>query len=319
MRKSLLLVFLIISVVSLFSANLFAQEDQANKVDYTFTLKSDCLPEPVEITSGSFMEGEVFTLPPFDFPEYIPNWQQLYNALVGTTFGLESGAINENIHLDIQLQQLDCNGGGFVDPTGEGNPFFVFLGIKVTGEQSGETALEDFYYFNEGKYATICFPMTPEFLAFLESMGIDPNDISFAYFLGGEYFTEGMTWEVVEGNPDKLCLYLSHFSQIVGGNGKLVGIAGKDKNIPKDYFLDQNYPNPFNPSTVIKFGLPNAENVKLEIYNLLGQKVDELINAKLSAGVHEVTFNADNLPSGIYLYKLTTDKFSEIKKMMLMK
>ncbi len=316
MRKSILLIFLafLISPVSF-----FAQEDEANKVDYTFTLNSDCLDQPVVIASGSFMEGETFTLPPFEFPEYIPNWQQLYNALVGTTFGLESGAINENIHLDIQLQQLDCGGGGFIDPTGEGNPFFIFLGIKVTGEQSGETALEDFYYFNEGKFATICFPMTEEFLAFLESMGIDPNDISFAYFLGGEYFTEGMTWEVVEGNPDKLCLYLSHFSQIVGGSGKIVGLNNQNGSVPKEYFLQQNYPNPFNPSTVIKFGLPEAGNVKLEVFNLLGQNVAEILNAELSAGIHEVSFDASNLPSGIYLYKITTDKFSEIKKMMLMK
>ncbi len=316
MKKNIISIFLILLISTL---TLLAQEDVANKVDYTFTLNSDCLDEPVVIASGSVMEGETFTLPSFGFPEYIPNWQQLYDALVGTTFELESGAINENVHLDIQLQQLDCDGAGFVDPTGEGNPFFIFLGIKVTGEQSGETALEDFYYFNEGKHATICFPMTEEFLAFLASVGIDPNDISFAYFLGGEYLTEGMTWEVVEGNPGKLCLYLSHFSQIAGGSGKLVGLNNGDASVPEHYFLQQNYPNPFNPSTVIKFGLPEAGNVKLDIFNLLGQNVAELVNRKLSAGIHEVTFDASNLPSGIYLYKITTGKFSETKKMILMK
>ncbi len=89
--------------------------------------------------------------------------------------------------------------------------------------------------------------------------------------------------------------------------------------IPTEYSLQQNYPNPFNPSTKIGFILPIESNVKISIYNLIGQKVSELVNSKFSAGKHSVDFRADNLSSGIYLYKIEAGNFTSVKKMQLMK
>jgi hypothetical protein len=82
----------------------------------------------------------------------------------------------------------------------------------------------------------------------------------------------------------------------------------------------QNYPNPFNPSTNFRFTLPVASTVKLSVYNILGQEVATVLNSTaLSAGEHSFTFDASNLSSGVYFYRLTADKFTATKKMMLMK
>jgi hypothetical protein len=84
--------------------------------------------------------------------------------------------------------------------------------------------------------------------------------------------------------------------------------------------LAQNYPNPFNPSTKIQFALPVGGNVTLKVFNLLGQEVQTLINNQvIPAGRHEVIFDASNLPSGIYFYRIHTDSFAQVKKMILLK
>ncbi len=94
----------------------------------------------------------------------------------------------------------------------------------------------------------------------------------------------------------------------------------EDRLIPKKFFVDQNYPNPFNPTTVIRFGLPKAQNVDLRIYNILGQEVAVLIaNQNLKAGVYEKYFNASNLASGTYIYRLKAGNKVVSKKMMLLK
>jgi hypothetical protein len=83
--------------------------------------------------------------------------------------------------------------------------------------------------------------------------------------------------------------------------------------------LDQNYPNPFNPSTLISFTLPEAGFTNLVIYNSLGQEITELVNNQLEAGSHQYNFNAKNLTSGIYFYKLESENFVQVRKMMLLK
>ncbi len=83
--------------------------------------------------------------------------------------------------------------------------------------------------------------------------------------------------------------------------------------------LSQNYPNPFNPSTQIDFSIPQQSNVQLKVYNTLGQLVATLVNGNLSAGSHSVTFDARNLASGLYIYRLSAGNFTSVKKMMLLK
>lgn len=97
------------------------------------------------------------------------------------------------------------------------------------------------------------------------------------------------------------------------------------KKIVNKYELYQNYPNPFNPATTIKYFIPevpnniNQQNVKLKVYDILGKVVETLVNERQNTGTHEVTFFADNLPSGIYFYELKVGNYVNVKKMILVK
>jgi len=97
-----------------------------------------------------------------------------------------------------------------------------------------------------------------------------------------------------------------------------------DKLLPKIFSLDQNYPNPFNPSTIINFALPQAYDVSLEIYNILGQKVTTLIACHMEAGYHSVKWDGKNpmgqeVASGVYFYKIKAGEYTNSKKMLLLK
>ena len=99
----------------------------------------------------------------------------------------------------------------------------------------------------------------------------------------------------------------------------LVGINTHQNEIPQKYHLRQNYPNPFNPVTKIGYDLVKNSYVVLKIYDLLGRDITSLVNEKQNAGSYEVEWNASGFPSGIYFYKLETEKYSEVKKMVLLK
>jgi len=88
---------------------------------------------------------------------------------------------------------------------------------------------------------------------------------------------------------------------------------------PEGFSLEQNYPNPFNPSTTISFSVLNSGNVKLSVYNILGQEVRTLVNEEMPAGIYNVKFDGSDLTSGIYLYKIETADFVQVRKMMLVK
>ena len=89
--------------------------------------------------------------------------------------------------------------------------------------------------------------------------------------------------------------------------------------IPENFTLHQNYPNPFNPTTNIKFELPNMANVELNVYNMMGQKIATLISGNLRAGVHHIHWNASDIASGIYFYRLEAGSMVVSKKLTLLK
>lgn len=103
-----------------------------------------------------------------------------------------------------------------------------------------------------------------------------------------------------------------------------IALSGGVGNLPTTYALDQNYPNPFNPSTEVPFSLPVDAHVELSVFNVLGQKVTTIINADMPAGNHVATWNGMDsdgqlVSSGVYFYRISTDDFSDAKKMMLLK
>ncbi len=86
-----------------------------------------------------------------------------------------------------------------------------------------------------------------------------------------------------------------------------------------DFILSQNYPNPFNPTTKIKYSILQPSNVSIKVYNALGKEVETLVDEYKSAGTYEISFDAKNLSSGVYFYRIVSAAFSETNKMMLLK
>jgi hypothetical protein len=99
----------------------------------------------------------------------------------------------------------------------------------------------------------------------------------------------------------------------------IIGISNNNNEVPLSYALGQNYPNPFNPATQIEYTIPKQSFVSIKVYNLLGQDVATLVNSVKQAGVHDVTFNASELPSGIYYYRMNAGNYSDVRKMILVK
>lgn len=98
-----------------------------------------------------------------------------------------------------------------------------------------------------------------------------------------------------------------------------VGISQTGTAVPEKYALHQNFPNPFNPSTSIRFDIVRQGSVKVIVYDALGRETKLLVNENLSPGSYLADFNASDLPSGIYYYKIITAEFSDVKKMLLIK
>lgn len=118
--------------------------------------------------------------------------------------------------------------------------------------------------------------------------------------------SNGLT-ETLKDITTELLLYSKSFTSI------------SEVKTPYSYKLSQNYPNPFNPTTTIEFDIGENGNVRLDIFNLLGEKVITLLDGYKSSGKHKTIFNGTNLSSGIYYYKITTKRFTETKKLILLK
>ena len=99
----------------------------------------------------------------------------------------------------------------------------------------------------------------------------------------------------------------------------VTGIGNIGKDVPTSFKLSQNYPNPFNPVTNIQFSIPENSFATLMVYDYLGREIQTLFSGLKTAGTYEISFNGSTLSSGVYYYKLTTDKFKETKKMILAK
>ncbi len=110
----------------------------------------------------------------------------------------------------------------------------------------------------------------------------------------------------------------TYFDNIAAIFPTTVGVEDS-KELPSSYQLAANYPNPFNPSTTISFSLPREEHVSMKVFNTLGEEVAELVNNVVKAGTHSISFNANNLSSGVYFYTITAGNYRATRKMILMK
>ncbi len=145
-------------------------------------------------------------------------------------------------------------------------------------------------------------------IGFVEGKGTttDLSNYTFIDNLESISYNGNVSYRIKQIDFDGTCTY----SKVISVN------IGSTIN---DYSLSQNYPNPFNPSTVINYSIKNNEHVILKIYNMIGQEVAILVNEVKQPGKYSVNFNAANLASGTYVYSLTAGKYSQVKKMILVK
>jgi len=109
------------------------------------------------------------------------------------------------------------------------------------------------------------------------------------------------------------------FSRVSIEGTNLVSVSNTGTSVPKTFSISQNYPNPFNPSTKIQYEVPEKSIVSLKVYDVLGNEIITLVNKETLSGRYEVEFNATNLPSGVYFYRIQANNFVETKKMILLK
>ncbi|HXG37214.1 MAG TPA: T9SS type A sorting domain-containing protein [Bacteroidota bacterium] len=137
-------------------------------------------------------------------------------------------------------------------------------------------------------------------------------------------------WQVTGKTVDSLAAALSNdfrlrwveVERVLWSEREIVTSVPSFTVLPGEFSLHQNYPNPFNPATVIRFTLPGVgtrHEVSLRVFNMLGQEVATLVNGEMEAGHHQVQWQAEGLPSGVYFYRLEAGRFVETKKMMLVR
>ncbi|MEZ4700786.1 MAG: T9SS type A sorting domain-containing protein [Rhodothermales bacterium] len=163
--------------------------------------------------------------------------------------------------------------------------------------------------FGEWSFATVG---TEDFIRADDASSAVPSTTNDDFIEGGLHeFMQGIWWfsfsnyKLIPESPADI--------------GALTNVATEDETIPGSFALHQNFPNPFNPTTSIRFDVPQAGHVSLEVFDLIGRKVQTLVDGTLAAGQHSVSFSAGELPSGMYLYRLTAGSDVQTRKMVLLK
>jgi len=140
------------------------------------------------------------------------------------------------------------------------------------------------------------------------------NDTTWDYILP----STGSVWDFKKDKYGNMWICWNGGLRVYNPNG-VIGIRNYTEEIPSNLELYQNYPNPFNPVTKINFAIPKQGYVNLKVYDILGREVKTLINEIKQAGYYSVDFNASNLSSGVYFYKIQVNEFMDIKKMIVIK
>lgn len=133
-----------------------------------------------------------------------------------------------------------------------------------------------------------------------------------------EYSLRSITGINITGKSEN-AIYISYSGYPLFSSSLITALNDPFSDMPGSFQLYQNYPNPFNPQTNIKFALPQAANVKISVYNVLGQHLQTLLDETRPAGFHIVNFDANRFSSGMYFYAIQAGAYQKVMKMMLVK
>ncbi len=306
-------------LILLFSLAIFSQSFAQHNIEFKFKIRFQASQHVwtsiTVIDSSSFTEGSYYTIPEFTMPEAQAYLQPAYNAIVGATFGIDEGAINNNIRLDITLNGITLD-GHYRNPVND-QALFLVLDVDVYDPVDLEDPITEHFWFNTGHAMTFTIPLHEDFISFITSIELTRATLAFAYIANDLFSSNNITTTIT---ASELSFTAEHLSTFGGGGNEIVSVENNNDNeIPTKFTLNQNYPNPFNPTTKIKYSLAKTGFVSINVYNVLGSKVATLVSENMEVGNHEVEFSAVNLPSGIYFYTLVSNNLSITKKMMLIK
>jgi hypothetical protein len=238
-------------------------------------------------------------------------WPSTDGGVTGATWGPETAEVPDRY---IQLAVAPNAGNSFIVDSLS----FWTLGGGTSGMRL------NLYYSTDPTFATKTKLNPGDTAIYLNNSGSVTVCQQFAFGIGKTvnssqtFYFRIYPWYTGAASNSK---YVYTQLAVIKGSTKpaATGIASDAGSIPTKIELNQNYPNPFNPSTTLQFALSKSGQVRLEVFNLLGQRVATLVNEVLSAGGYHVNFDASALSSGVYLYRLTTGDFVQTKKMVLMK
>ncbi len=193
-------------------------------------------------------------------------------------------------------------------------------GMKVTTQWSDIIPVEltSFNAVSNGKNVNINWTTSTE----TNNLGFElyRNNLKIAFVKGKGTTTEKQNYFYNDNNLNSGKYNYQLFQIDYDGTRSLVASTETEVNVtPVDFGLSQNYPNPFNPSTNISFSIPKATNVKITIFNAIGKEIAVLVNGNYESGTHNITWNANNIASGMYFYKMEAGNFTSTKKMMLIR
>lgn len=249
----------------------------------------------------------------------------------GQAFGRSLGVVNESIYVSgafwnasgventASLARYDTEGNSWHQVSEQGNATHVHAieGIDGMLYVGGDFELE-----RGGQQLTRVAMLNSETEEW-HAMGCGATDLfvhQIAHF-NGEIIIAGEVLTDEDGLGMSILRYTTDMEVEPVLNCDEIGVSTEpeESNIPNAITLEQNYPNPFNPTTVIEFTLPQTSNVRLEVFNIAGQRVATLANETRQAGVHQVDFDASHIASGVYFYRLETGSNVMTRSMMLIK
>jgi len=300
-----------------FSGDDYAGYDSLHQMAYVFNgddNDDDYFLDNPPATGFMLLDGPIVPGEPEDLARYGGDYRLGYKNLPVTSFAFyinsneiyadpELGTYNGSIQMYNYLQGYSHDGEPFIDPNTSattkfplsGNPFTKIGWYEGGGWPGGPPAGDRRMIISSGPFEFPKYDVQIVSVAILNAQGTDRIQ------------------SVIKLKA------LAESVRNYWNNSITTSLETGQTHIPEKYQLAQNYPNPFNPSTVIEFSLPEQANVQLEVFNILGEKVTDLVNTEMQPGVHKVDFNGEGLASGLYIYRLIAGDVNLVRKMMLLK